>query len=377
MDEGRDIKKKLTIAMVVFVVILIASFVLLYFVSKKQSALEGADSSVRLSAQSGFSCEFAEAQKLYPFCDGVIKIANDRVAYLTSSGSEVYSYPVNYMNPVCYIRNGYCIVADIDGYSFSVYDAKNQIFIKSTDEKIKACYLSDQCFSAVILDSKDAYGEVMLCDPNGAFIAECISNDSGFPVSCVFNDDSSMIAITTVNTNGAVVKPYIKLLKIEYDRKRYTADDHAVYSIEDSEILSSICFSKDRFVTFSSDSAYLVGDKDVAKLELGFGSFNCCFTVGDNLFIIYSDGVGRVNKLAVIDSGNNIVYDSLLGSTVNAYGTDGDRAVISVDRRIFVFGSDGNVVSDISVDEDVLKVGFIGSDKIIVVSTSGVHTYNY
>ena len=150
-----------------------------------------------------------------------------------------------------------------------------------------------------------------------------------------------------------------------------------MYSVDESEVLSTLCFIKDRFLTFSSDSAYSVSDEGVSKLELEFGSFSYCFTVANNLFIIYSDGVGRVNKLAVIDSNNNIVYDSLLGSTVNAYGIGTDRAVISVDRRIFVFGNDGNVISDISVDEDVLKVGFIGSDKILVVSTSGVHTYNY
>ena len=66
MNDSKDISKKLLAALLVFTVLLIVSFVLLYFVSKRQSALEGADSSVRLSAQSGFSCEFAEAQKLFP-----------------------------------------------------------------------------------------------------------------------------------------------------------------------------------------------------------------------------------------------------------------------------------------------------------------------
>ena len=378
MNESKDISKKLLAALLVFTVLLIVSFVLLYFVSKRQSALEGADSSVRLSAQSGFSCEFAEAQKLFPFCDGVMKVTGDRIAYLTSSGSEVYSYSVDYSNPNCFIRGKYCIVADIDGYNFSVYDSEKQVYIKSTSDKIKSCCLSDQCFSAIVMDSKEAYGQVTIFDSNGNFIANCISNDSGFPVACEFNGDSSMLAITTLNTNGAVIKPYIKLLSIEYDkREKYTAQDHAVYSVEDSEILASLCFCKNRFLTFSGDKAYAVTSNEVSALELGFGAFNYCFSVGNNIFMIYSDGVGRVNKLAVIDSANNIVYDSLLGGTVNAYGVDSGRAVISVDRRIFVFNADGNLVSDISVDEDVLKVGFVGSDKVLAVSTSGVHTYNY
>ena len=108
-----------------------------------------------------------------------------------------------------------------------------------------------------------------------------------------------------------------------------------------------------------------------------YSSMNNVFDVDDHLFLVYSDGVGQVNKLAIIDSSNNIVYDSSLGSVVNAYNTYKNRAVISVDRRIFVFESNGDVISDISVDEDVLRVGFVGNDKVIVVSTSGVHTYTY
>ena len=100
MDEGKTIKKKLLFAMIIFFILVVASSVLLYFVSKKQTSLEGADSSVRLSAQSGFACEFAEAQKFYPFCDGVLKVTGDRVAYLTLSGNEAYGYSVKYTNPL-------------------------------------------------------------------------------------------------------------------------------------------------------------------------------------------------------------------------------------------------------------------------------------
>jgi hypothetical protein len=50
---------------------------------------------------------------------------------------------------------------------------------------------------------------------------------------------------------------------------------------------------------------------------------------------------------------------------------------LSIDRRIYIFSKDGGIVSDISVDEDVLRIGFMGSNKLVVVSTGGVHTIDY
>ena len=378
MDDGKTIKKKLLIAMSVFIVIVIGSLILLFFVSKKQSSLEGADSSVRLSAQSGFSCEFAEAQKLYPFRDGVLKVTTDRVAYLTSSGNEAYSVNVNYANPFCIFGGDYALVGDLDGYAFSVYDADGQIYSKSTSDKVKGAALSNDCYAAVILDSEDAYGQVILCEPDGTlFSNKWLSQDSGYPVSLCFNSDTTVLAITTVNTNGAILKPYIKLLNIKEDQGKMVAADYAIFSSEKDDMLSTILYCGDRFLVFGSDSAYVVTGEAISALNVQYGSINYCYNVEDNLFLIYSVGVGQVNKIAVIDSGNNIVYDSVLGSVVNAFNTYKDKCVISVDRRIFVIDSDGNVISDISVDEDVLKVGFIGNDKVIVVSTGGVHTYTY
>jgi hypothetical protein len=50
---------------------------------------------------------------------------------------------------------------------------------------------------------------------------------------------------------------------------------------------------------------------------------------------------------------------------------------LSVDDRILVFNSNGDVVSDISVDEDIIRIGFTGNNRLVVVSTGGVHTVDY
>ena len=121
INEVKKTQKQLLIVAISFVVLLIVSVVCLILVNKKQSALEGADSALRLSAQSGFECEFSEAQKIYPFDEGVLKVTNERVAYLTTSGNEVYSANINYVNPTCYVFHDYALKFYFSNYKFLHY----------------------------------------------------------------------------------------------------------------------------------------------------------------------------------------------------------------------------------------------------------------
>ena len=74
-----------------------------------------------------------------------------------------------------------------------------------------------------------------------------------------------------------------------------------------------------------------------------------------------------MNKLDIIDTSGQVVYSSAVGSDLNAVASNGDRYALSIDRRIYVFNRNGNVIADISVDEEVLRMGFIANNKLIVI----------
>ena len=61
----------------------------------------------------------------------------------------------------------------------------------------------------------------------------------------------------------------------------------------------------------------MINDNTMSELALNCGSYNYVFTVDDHLFVIYSDGVGQVYKLMIIDSDNRTLYDSAIGSSIN------------------------------------------------------------
>lgn len=370
---------KLLVFLGVFVLLLIANGILLYFASKNEKAAQGADTIIKLSAQGGFECDYAEAQKLYPFDEGVLKVTSDRIAYLTLSGNEVFSYTVEYQNPFCVVQNGYAAVLDINGYSFSVYSKEGRILNIATEDKVKSIAISSSGLCAVIVDKKDAYGQVVVYDNTGKVFGQWISYDSGYPISLCFSDNSDRLAISVVDTSGATVESSIKLVKILYNNDKYEAENFAEYDLDENVIVMSLTFTNDsNLYAFSTDCYYVVDPSgNISKTTLDNAVINYNTTVGNRLFVIYSDGVAQLNKLKILKPDNSSVYDSDLGRTIYAFNTSDDCFVVSVDKRIFIFDADGRILSDSEVDQEVIRLGIIGKNRIVVVSTNGVHTINY
>ena len=372
----KAIRRGLTIAVTIFASLLIISVALIFVVSKKIDSMAGADAQIKLSAQGGFNCEYSEAQKLYPYGDGVIKVTSERIAYLTLSGSEVFSQTISYQNPQCVVFGDFVTVFDRDGYSFTVLDKDGVWYTKPMADPVKSVQMSEDGFIAVISGNDDTYGEVSIFDEKGNELAVWTSYNSGFPICCAFNKDSSLLAVSTINTSGAVIVPYIRVFSINNTDKGYEVEDHAVYTTDDSVIFASICFVGNKLCCFTSNALYEVKDDTLSQMNFDFSAIGYVKNVSGNLFVTYSDGVNQLNKLAIINSNDSVIYNSNIGSNIICVAQNDSYYAISVDRRVFIYNTSGIIIDDFSVDEDIIRMNFISGNKLCVVSTSGVHTIN-
>ena len=370
------IRKGLTIAVMIFATLLIVSIALIFVVSKKIESMSGADAQIKLSAQGGFSCEYSEAQKLYPYGDGVIKVTSERIAYLNLSGSEIFSHTVSYQNPQCVTFGDYVTVFDRDGYNFTVLDKDGVWYSKPTANPIKAVQMSDDGFTAVISGSNDSFGDVTLYDKDGNQLAVWTSYNSGFPVCCAFNQDSTLLAVSTINTSGAVIVPFVRVFSITKTSKGYEVDDYAVYTTNDSVIFASICYIGNKLCCFTANALYEVKDDNLSRMNFDFSAIGYVKKVGNNLFITYADGISQLNKLAIINSSDSIIYNSNIGANIICVAQGNGYYAINVDRRVFIYNSSGVITNDYSVDEDIIRMNFLSGNKLCVVSTGGVHTIN-
>ena len=368
--------KSLTVVVCVLAAVLVISIALIFVVSQKIDSLAGADKQLKLSGQSGFSCEYSEAQKLYPFSEGVLKVTNERISYLTISGNDIYSSSISYQNPQCVTFGDYAVVFDLDGYAFTLVDTDKVLYSKPTENKIKAVDVSENGTVAVITDSDSSYGVLLLYDVNGTPLSQWSSYNSGYPISCAFNGDSSLLAVSTINTSGAVIVPYIRVFSIVRGDKGYEVFDNAVYTTDDSVIFASLCYVGNKLCCFTSNSLYEVKDNNLARMNYDFSAISYVKNINGNLFVTYSDGISQLSKLAVIDSRDAILYNSNIGTNIICVAQNKNTYAISVDRRVFIFTSSGVITNDYSVDEDIIRMNFISGNKLCVVSTSGVHTIN-
>ncbi|MBP5180847.1 MAG: hypothetical protein J6127_06135 [Clostridiales bacterium] len=376
-EGNNSIDRKLRYAIIGFVVLLAVAIALLIVVARTEEANKGSERFIRLSGQTGFSCEYAEAQKLYAFGDGVLKVTKERVAYLTLSGNEVFSATVSYNNPQCYINGRNCVVFDSDGYGFVVMNTDKVLYDKPTENKIQSAILSDSGLCAVITESMDAYGEVILYNTDGSQISRWSSYNSGYPICGAFSENEDYFALTTLNTTGAVYHAYVRLFSLIYEDDSITTQDYAVFSVDDTTILSYVDYIGSKFFAYSSDRIFTIQNDQLIPMGESFGTINYVRIVDDVMFIVYANGVNQLNQLKILSSNGTVVYDSEIGSDVNAIASNDDLYAISVDDRILVFDSEGRVRSDISVDEDIIRIGFTDNNRLVVVSTGGVHTVDY
>lgn len=364
----------LTLAVLVFAVLLIGSIVLIFMVSGKIDSMQGADSQIKLAAQGGFNCEYSEAQKLYPYGEGVIKVTNDRIGYLTLSGTEIYNVPVSYTNPQCAIYGDYAAVFDLNGYSFTVMSRDKALYTVPTKNQIKALTMSKKGYVALITGSDESNGDVVLYDETGKAQYQWSSYNSGFPVCCTFDADSTKLAVSTVNTGGAVVVPYIRVFAISKGTSTLEMADSAMYTIDGNVMFMSMFYVGDKLFAFTGNSMYEVADGKIAQLNYDFSAIGYINLVDGKLFVTYSDGVSQLNKLAILGGADSLIYNSDIGTKISSVAGAGKLYAISVDRRIFVFDSTGSILNDFSVDEDIIRLNFIAGNKLCVVSASGVHT---
>ena len=376
-DSKNSIDRKLKYTIIGFSALLVIAVVLLIIVSRTEEANRGSERFIRLSGQSGFNCEYAEAQKLYAFGDGVLKVTKERVAYLTLSGNEVFSVSVSYNNPQCYIRDRNCVVFDSDGYGFVLLNTDKVLYEKPTENKIQSAVLSDSGLCAVITESPDAYGEVILYNTDGSQISRWSSYNSGYPICGSFSDNDQYFALTTLNTTGAVYRAYVRVFSLIEDNDSITASDYAVFSIDETSILSYAEYIGSNFFCFSNDMIYTIQNDQLVPLRESFGTINYVRIVDDVIFVVYSDGVNQLNKLMILNTSGGVIYDSEVGSDVKAIASNNDLYALSIDDRILIFDSKGDVISDISVDEDIIRIGFTGNNRLVIVSTGGVHTVDY
>jgi len=373
--KGSKIKRSLFPLVILFAVLLmIASGVLIYLVREHVEASSGYDKTAYEMMASGFSCEYSEAQKLYPFGEGVLKVTQTRVAYLSMTGAEVYGADIDMENPFCVVNTEYALVADAGGYFCALFDTSGKVFTYQMDGAIRFGTVGTDGTTAYILEKSDTKGTLYLLDKNSVFISEWRSVESGYPLSACFAPDQSSVYIALADTDGGVIRPHMKEIGLSVQDGAYAARDLSIYSPESTDILSVIA-------AIGDDTLYAAGISDLFVFSGGasqaistpFGQILQILPAGNRLAVFYSEGIEQEICLELIGTDMKRQTPLVIGNDLSAVIANDKVIVAASDNSlIFINTSTNAILKTIEVNQEIIRIGFQEDGTVVVVTADGV-----
>lgn len=368
-------KRKSTPLLVALCVILaVVTIVLVYMIRNHVEAKNGAKEQLRLSAIAGFDCEFTEAQQLYPFQNGLLKVTTKRVAYLSISGNEIFSVDLEMLNPQVVFNGPYALVADTEGFLCALISEDGLVYSTHMTGKIGGLSLAPSGLAALIIGEEDSFGAVYILEKDGSFLAKWSSYESGYPLSLAFAPDESSLSVSLVDTDGSQMVPHLKMFSIPKDRTSERPSEYASFDPVASSFMPLIAYmSNDRLALAGISDVTVIGDGKCTNVNPAFPCVTSIFSFEGGYGVIYSDGIDQPLHLAIYNRSADKIGDVFLGNDLRNYDISGSSALIAVDDKIYVIDlSSAKINSTITVDEPVLRVAFFGSKNICVVTNVGV-----
>ena len=372
----RHPKRRSLFPVVVFLIILlmVSSGVLIFLIRNHIEASSGAESVTKISAQNGFACEYSEAQKLYPYSDGVLKVTATRAAYLSMDGSEIFGVDIEMDSPFCVINGDYALVADSGGYFCILLSPEGLIYKQQMSGAISFGALSKDGLAAIIMEQQSKKGAVYVMDIAGASLVQWNSVESGYPVSVEFSPDQTILNISLIDTDGSSMIAHLKQIRLPSGTDNPKAEDLAIYTPETTAILPSICYIGQNMPVLAgiSDIVGFSGG-EIKTLDKKYGQIISVFSVDSGLAVIYTDGVGQEIKMEYLTAsftrGNFLVLGN---SFIDADSRDGKIVVASDDKILLIDAATLQIIHSVTVDQEIIRVGFENNGKILVITADSV-----
>lgn len=362
----------------VSLLLIIAASVLFVLIKNHISASKGSEYSLGINSVAGFDCDYSEAQQLYPFVDGLMKVTATRAAYITLSGNEIYSADFSMENPACQNNEKYIFVFDQEGYSCALFDENGVIYQKHLTGKISYAAISSRGNAAIIMEQKDTKGSVIILSASGDQIAQWNSVESGYPVSLEYSDNGNILSIALVDVDGSQMQPNLKQIFVPVDSSNEAPYDLSFYSPDESLIMPSIAYvSEDKLIWAGITKLFMLSDGTLTEMIPQYSNILAVFSAGNGSGVFYSNGIGQEICYEYISDSFTRGKSIILGNQLKAYSIKDNYLLVAVDDKLIMIDvKKGEIEKSITIDEDIIRLRLTEKNKAILVTSSGVREIN-
>lgn len=380
-EQKKTTRKNRLLPWLVFVSLLlvIATAVLVVLIRNHAEASKGSDYPLAANAVSGFDCDYSEAQRIYPFGDGLLKVTATRTVYMSVSGKEIYSVDTIMEDPICVIRGDYAFVADMGGYSYACFGNNGSIYSGSVSGRIGYAELSYDGYGALVVEEENTSGAVIVFDGSGQLIAQWNSVESGYPVSVCFSPKSTLLSIALVDTDGSHMQPNLKQIAIPESSTGERPYDYSFVSSEASQILPILsCVDEERVMWAGVSCVYSLNQGELKEVPGIFPNIVSVTAVGGKTVLFYSEGVGQQILFSTIDSNLSASAPIVLGNHLKAYSSFEQEILVAVDDKLLLFDANSSSIQEErKIDEDVIRILLSSKNRAVIVTSSGIREIRF
>ncbi|MHB1483226.1 MAG: DUF5711 family protein [Saccharofermentanales bacterium] len=359
------------ISLVLLAVILMAASITLALRFPEENIWENSSEiDINNPAQSGFLCDAVEAQKLYPFGNGLIKLNHDRISYLDLKGVEVFGEAVSMEAPFCRISSGKAFVGDSNGVQYLAMDTSKIIYKANAKDTINYGSINEDGYAAIIMDEPGLKGLMRILKPDGTGIYSWQSAESGYILSAQVNPDSTGVDVSVVNTDGTKVVPMLKRFGIQGDAK-------GQFIPQINELLPILLYDADMNPVICGASKIFCFDESKEKFQFSFSKIYTAASSDYGILLIARKLANDIPMLYLIKKDGTVSEGIALSDEVTSIAVKDSKAAIGSGNNVVCVSL--NKMTEISrklMSATVIRVGFsTGSNQVVVVARDGVTTF--
>lgn len=320
-------------------------------------------------ANAGFDCDALEAQKLYPFADGVIKLTPNRLAFLSLDGSEVYSVEIAMASPFAVYSSERFIAADREGTSFVVVDQEGVVYQGQREGRLAgAAFSSDQTL-ALIEDRHNSTGVVSVLDRlTGQLLFECFFPESGYVLSVQFAPDGQSFDVALMNTDGVTLKPMLKRFSI-------TGEALGQRMIDLEGIFPQIIYDRDQrpIICSHTQLAGVDYNQESFRFQAELARIEAVIGTDAQSVLLASELLSDKLSIYSLSSDGQLVQVQEIGESHTALTARASQVAFGSGTRILICDAkNGQIIEEQNLAADVVRVGFAGENRLTVITATGV-----
>lgn len=366
-------RASLIVLIVLAFLLMIAAIVLALSIPDESSWQEtSAPAFIQPVLDTGFDCTAVEAQTLFPFGQGVVRLAQNQITYLNIQGTELFSDELEMNAPFSIKAGPYLLAADRDGHSYAVITEQGVVYKGSLGGKIAGAALREDGHLALIEDQTDGHGVVRMFQPEtGLKLYDCYFPESGYVLSVRFAYGQEAFDVALLNTNGSILQPVFK---------RYHMDGRELGQLmpDMDVILPLIDYNTDQAMVAvgMSELVGLAYEQDQSLYNQSFHQIQTLLRTEFALAVIANERFGGNWQLYLINEKGEPGIGLDIGDSVTPPASLDERLVIGSGTRLLVYDhKEKGWLMDQNLPAEIVRADFSAAGSLTVVTRSGVRRF--